>query len=199
MPADTRSDTIWSLATVKSALGVTVSTEDARLIRIADGVSALLERETNRWYVARARTEVQDGPGGRVMFLQRFPVVTFTSVTVLRYPSDAATEVLDPTRYNVNKQTGRVWAHNDILNRGNGNITFVYTPGYGAKDDSGVGGILADAWDVGLGIVRFLFDEERTGAKGATQVHVGNQTYIVKPDWPLYIKLGLKNLKAPAI
>ena len=192
--SETAATTIWSLADIKAAFSITNSNEDARLVRIADGICQFIERVTSRFYVTRTITEVQDGHGSRLAFLERVPVTAFTSIVILRYPSDATTETMDPLRYNVNLRTGKIWAHNDIFTRGNGNLTFTYQSGYGTKGDSTL-----PAWAIGLDMIRIVFDEERTGAKGGTQVSIGPQTYIVKSDWPVYVKTALKNLAAPQV
>jgi hypothetical protein len=64
---ETLDTTMWSLASIKAALQITTTNDDARLVRLADTACAQLEKDINRYVVARPRVEVQDGPGGRVM------------------------------------------------------------------------------------------------------------------------------------
>jgi uncharacterized phiE125 gp8 family phage protein len=191
---ETLDTTMWSLASIKAALQITTTNDDARLVRLADTACAQLEKDINRYVVARPRVEVQDGPGGRVMFLEKVPATAFTSIVILRYPSDATTDTLVNTRYNVNLRTGRVWAHNEVLNRGNGNVTFTYSPGYGDKDDQTA--IPADLWQLGLDMLKYLYDQEKTGTVAASQVSIGNNTFIIKPNWPLQVQMGLKNWRS---
>ncbi len=170
---------------MRAFFATAITTEDDKWCRIADTVSAYFESMTGRYIVARAITERQGGTGGRRMFLNYTPVASFGSVVILRYPSDTTTETMDPLRYNVDLETGCVWAHNDIFQFGNANVAFTYTPGYGAQDSDN---IPRDLWGCGLDLVRALYDQERTGATGGTQISIGNQTYIIKPDLAFHVK-----------
>lgn len=193
---DTAAKTPWSLEDIKKTFATKVTSEDDRLVRIADGVATLLEKETGRYFVSRARTEIQNGSGSNRMWLEKFPLLSLTSVTIMRYPTEAVATML-ATDYNVNLVDGCVWAHNDVFQRGNANVTFVYAPGVGAKSGDDLKG--HDVWSLGLDLIRIMFDEERTGAKGSTGVNIGAMQYFVKPSWPDHIKMAIRNLKAPRI
>jgi hypothetical protein len=198
-PTETLAETPWSWATIAAWLGTAASgnAKQGGLIRIANGVGSLLERETGWRYVRRAFTEVQDGTGSCELWLQEGPVVSVTSITVLRSPTDSAPEVVAPTNYRANLATGRVQTHADRFTRGIANVTVVYTAGFGTKDEPDTKWY--DAFHLGLDIIKMIADEKHVGATAVTQVAIGPSTFIVKPDWPKHVREGLMNLKRPQI
>lgn len=184
----TKATTLWSLSAVKHAVGMTDQadqTQDRGLIEIANGVSQMIERVTKRRYVTREYTEVRDGDGSRVLMLDNFPVVALTSIAILRSPTDASPETVTASYYVVNLKTGKIHFHSDKLSKGVGNVTVVYTAGYGVQDADT---LPADIYSVGLDIVKLMWNERTQGVVGASSVSIGNHSYIIKPEWPKQIK-----------
>ena len=188
--ASTKATTLWAIATVRTWMGITdgdVSQDDV-LAQLADEASELIERHTKRKFVTRTITEIRDGDGGKYLYLHEYPVVTFTSLTVLRSPTDATPETVATTSYVVAKDRGVVYLHSDSLTVGTGNVTATFTCGYGAQDNTA---LPQDIVGVGKEIVKLLHVEKTTGAVAASSISVGNQTFVLRPDWPKHIKQTL--------
>lgn len=186
----TKAATLWATATVRDWVGITATdtSQDAVLERLADGVTELIERYTKRKFVTRTITEVRDGDGGKMLYLHDFPIVTFTSLTVLRAPTDATPETVAAADYEVAKDRGVLWLHADRLTPGLANVTATYTCGYGAQDAAALPqGIV----EVGLDIVKILHVEKTTGATPVSSVNIGSATFMLRPDWPKHVKQTL--------
>lgn len=214
MPATTLTTgatTLWSLGVVREWMGISDAgdnSQDAALVRLADWVSAGIERYTRRKFVTRAIVEVRDGDGGgsvfnreysaggKVLFLREFPVGAFTSLTIRRSPTDpdSMIETVSSAYYNVNLATGKVWLHSDRLSYGVGNVTATYTAGYGAKDAAT---LPQDIVGAGLELVKLLYTEKTQGSIAATAINVGAHTFMIKPDWPKQIKMTLDDWRRP--
>jgi len=194
----TKATTLWSLATIKGYLGIAAdeTAKDQVLSLIGDGVSELLERELQRLFVTRTLVEVHNGHGGHLLYLRQYPVVSLTSITVLRSPGDVAPEVMDPTDYMLNAQVGLVHAFNDRFTRGVGNVTVTYSAGHGVQDAAT---LPSDAVQIGLDLVKLVFDERDTGVIAASTVSVGSANVVLKPDWPKHILLFLKTARRPRV
>ena len=169
------------------------TSEDEDLTKLADGASELIERYTRRKYVTRSVTEIRDGDGGQVLFLDHYPVVVFTSLTVLRSPNDTV-ETIATTSYNVAKDRSRVWLHSDRLSKGNGNVTATYTAGYGAQGSTDLPQAI---FSMGLELVKLLYQEKTQGAINAQSIDIGGQTFVIKPLWPKQILQTLNDWRRP--
>lgn len=194
MSIATKSTTLWSLATVKSWLKVTENDHDQLIINLADAATEFIERDTRRYFVTRTVTEERNGDGSRILFLYHYPVLSLTSITMLRWPTDATTEVMDVTDYVFNATTGKVWSHSDYFNRGVGNITIVYSTGYGAQDANT---LPSDIMVAGLELVKLLFLEQTTGIIGVQSINIGSNSFMLRPEWPKQIKDTIERWRRP--
>lgn len=203
----TQATTIWSLATVKTFLNVTDTTQDQILTWIADGVSRLLEREGRQLFVTRTLTQRFDGRAQRVLFLPEYPVVSVASVQVKYYAYDVWTAIL-PTDYDVDGSTGRVFLKQWWFPRGFQAIQIVYDAGYGIQDSgfpaaSDSNGVRlhegkADVYELGLEMVKYVYQLKANGAMTAN-VTLGPASFIVRPAWPMHVQMQLANLPRPRI
>lgn len=71
-----------SLADLKAYLSISTSADDATLTRLLDAASSWFESQVGRTLALAARTEVQDGNGGRSIVPHHYPVTEITSVTI---------------------------------------------------------------------------------------------------------------------
>ena len=170
------------------------TSEDVVLSRLADGATALIERYTRRKFVTRTLTEIRDGDGSKLLWLREIPVVTFTSLTVLRSPTDATAETVSADDYEVNKAIGKVWLHSDQLNKGVGNVTAVYTAGLGTQDAAA---LPQDVMAAGLELVKLLYTEKDAGMVAAQSINIGPHTFMLRPEWPKQIKQTLDDWRRP--
>ena len=197
--------TLWSLDTVRAWLGATASGKDTQLEQIANGVTALIERETGRIFVQRAITEKRDGDGSSRLWLRRAPVVSIASITVLRQPTDSAAETFDAGDYRFNMETGKIEAHDEWFTRGLENVTVTYTAGLATQDGTAFTAVpdaeqlWHAAFGIGLEMITYIQQETMSGSTGATSVQVGPASFSVKPDWPKAVKAGLRALKRPVV
>ena len=125
---------LWSLGAIKDWYGTGSSGKDTQIEQIADGVAALLERETRRIYVQRTIVEVRDGDGTYRLWLRQFPVKSIASITVLRNPTDSTPETILVADYRFSAETGRIEAHGDWFTKGMANVTVTYVAGYATQD-----------------------------------------------------------------
>jgi len=65
---------------VKAELGITDSSSDARLIRLIKEASAAAVSYTGREFIQETVTEKLPSPGGRLIVLERTPIVSISSV-----------------------------------------------------------------------------------------------------------------------
>lgn len=192
----TLATTLWTVATVRTYVGITDAdtSKDTALERIANGVTAFIERHTRRLFVTRSVTESRDGDGSKILYLYNYPLTAFTSLKVLRSPTDSAMETVATADYEVNLKTGKVWLHADRLTRGVGNVEAVYSTGYGAQ---GATTLPPDIVDIGLQLCKMQFVEETIGAAGQASITIGAHTISINPSWPKQIKDTLDNWRRP--
>lgn len=191
----TRATTLWSLDVVKAALRETGdSSHDEAIVRLADGISALLERETRRWFVTREVVETRNGDGGHELYLYRRPIVTVTSVAVRRWPTDAQAEVIIAANYRLDAAMGLLDVWNDVLTRGVGNVIVTYDAGYGAQDAPT---LPADIHMAGLDLVKHVWDQDKAGGLAAQTVTLANgASFVPRERWPLHVQRAIDDWTA---
>lgn len=189
----TKSTTLWTLPQLRTHVGITDAadeTQDALLTQVGDGVSEFIEKWTRRKFVTRTKTEVRSGTGLRTLYLLDFPVVSFTSLTILRSPTDATPETVSTDYYVVDLVTGKVWLHSDRLTTGVANVTAVYSTGYGTQGSTN---IPQDIFFMGLELVNLVYTEKSQGAITASAIQIGAHSIQINPSWPKQIKSTLDN------
>lgn len=160
--------------------------EDTTLVRMADAACDFLEGAMNRVFVTRTVVETQDGNGTARLMLRRWPVVAVSSVTVKDDQESVARAI---TAYDADTRLGIVQLRSEIFPAVFQGVTVTYSAGYGPQDAT-VG--IADIVQAFADLLKYLYDEWKTGATGASSVSIGSQTFSVKPDWPLSVKSLLK-------
>lgn len=182
----------YSLEEFKGYLGASASGKDQILTVVANGVTGLLERFTTRALLTRTVTERQSGHGRNLLRLWVRPVVSVTSLTILRAPADATPETIDATeRRTIPGIDGGVQLLQSTFTRGIENVTIVYTAGYGA-DKSFLPDDVALAW---LELGKVIAQETLANASAVSQISMGNQTFILKPSWPTHVKELLNRIR----
>lgn len=195
----TAANTLFTLEQVRTWVGITDAadtSQDTVLERIADAVSAFLERETLRVFVSRTVTEILDGDGGKMIYLRHFPLTAFTSLTIRRSPTDASPETISTDSYRAKLSTGQVDVHSTYVSRGVANVTAVYTAGYAAQ---GAAGLPQDIVRAGLDLVKLIYDEKAHNAVSASSVSLGGMNFMLKPSWPSHIQKTIDNWKRVSI
>lgn len=217
----TAANTPWSLNTVKAYVGAASSAvDDAVLIQIANAVASELERVTKRIYTTRTIVnERQDNLRGwtRAVFTRYRPLRSLTALKIKYYPYDAWTAVNITTANNgpdveVDYPKGRLFLRQWWFPRGYNAIEIAYTAGYGAQDSGfpaenvttidGESVMLhngmADAYQIGLDMCKVVYSIKSANAQAASSIQIGpNGSFVIRPDWPIHIKMGLQNLTAP--
>lgn len=185
--AATRSTTIVSLAALKAwmaAGGLSDATDDARLVRAADGASEQFEAAVARSFVTRSVTETVNGTGRNVLSLRRRPVTAMTSVAI-----DGV--AIDSSEYAVDAELGLLWLKTRTFTGGVQNVVVAYSAGYGAQDAAT---LPADVVQAVLDLAKAAYDALSAGATAVNSVSVGNQTFILTPeDWPKSTKLAVRH------
>lgn len=188
----TATNTLWTLATVRSWVGITDGSEtsqDAVLEQIADAVTEFIERDTQCVFVTRGFVEIRDGDGSNRLFLRQFPVQTFTSLTIRRSPTETTPETVDTSLYRVETLRGIVDLHSTILTKGRGNVTATYTAGYGAQDAAT---LPQDIVLVGLDLVKMIFDKKTHNAISAQSISLGGANFLIREELPKHVQLTLE-------
>lgn len=192
---------LWSLGVIKDWYGTSQSGKDTQIEQIADGVAALLERETRRIYVQRTIIEVRDGDGTARLWLRQFPVVSIASITVLRNPTDSTPETILTADYRFSADMGRIEAHGDWFTKGMANVTVTYDARYATQDGAAFTSVpdAEQTWHaaylLGFELIKIIAQETFSGASAASSIQIGPASFIVKPDWPKHIKMGFDNLR----
>ena len=184
--------TIWSDTVIKAFLDIDDSSEDALVDRLGDGITAYIERKTGRLFVGRTHTEIRSGHGHRDLVLNHRPVTTFTSLTILRAPNDATPETISSDDWRADLQSGILHLNQTVFTRGVANVTATYNAGYGDQD------VLANAFDifeVGLEMVKIVYDLIRSGGLASTTVVAGGASFTANVQWPHHIKDTLAHWK----
>lgn len=162
------------------------TSDDTTIVRMADAACDFLEGAMNRVFVTRTLVETQDGTGTARLMLRRWPVVAVSSVTVKDSQESVARAI---TAYDADTRLGVVQLRQEAFPAVFQGVTVTYTAGYGAQDATAG---IADVVQAFADLLKYLYDEWKTGATGANSVSIGSQTFSVKPDWPLSVKTLLK-------
>jgi len=115
-----------TLADVKAALGITVTTFDVEIARLIESVSSLIENVTGKvWAADRVRERVA-GHGDLYLMLDRRPILSVDSVTL-----DGST--IAPSAYLINAEAGALFNANGWRYTGlYGGLAELPMPGSGA-------------------------------------------------------------------
>lgn len=121
-----------TLANLKGALRITASTDDVLLQRLLSACSQFYQTEANRSpIVAQARTETFNGKGGTQQFLNHYPVLAVSSVTVDGTGIPAST---GPLVSGWTFDQSAVYLLGYGFSRGVRNVVIPYTGGMGAVE-----------------------------------------------------------------
>lgn len=178
----TKATTLFSLAKVKSHLEIETSnaTKDAVIERIADGVSARVERMTGRVFVTRSVTEYLDGLGGTDLWLRNFPVVAITTLKA-RPDLSSAWETIGASSYEVDPLVGRIYLKDQAFYSGPRSVEVVYDAGYGIQDAATLPDDLVLA---ALNWVEFVWKRKGIGIVASSQNPGGGSSVVVIPEPP---------------
>lgn len=171
---ETKSTTLFSLARLRTYLGITdvSGSKDEELAIIGDAASEEIEQETGRVFVKRTATETYNGDGNSVLFVRR-PIVSISSLTV-----DGNALVLN-TDYKFDARLGAIYRLN-----GNGftqdvqNISITYVYGYDVQDGDALPN---DVYRAGLDLAKARWDEKSANAVVASTISLGPSSMVIKP------------------
>jgi hypothetical protein len=161
------------------------SDQDGLINLIANRISADLERATGRVFKKReAIEETRDGNGLRSLFLEKYPVIALTSLTI-----DGAAVVV-PDDVVCSSASGRLkWVSpTSVFNPGVGNIVAVYDAGYEDED------LPQDAVGVALEMAAFLYDRWKTGSLATTNIAVGGSSVSYVQSYPRELRQSIEQL-----
>ena len=94
-----------SLETLKEALKITETSEDAALLSVLERSEAVATRIMGRSVAAAEYEEILDGHGERTIILKNFPVLSVASLACLE---NGTWTTVDPSGYSVSKPTGEI-------------------------------------------------------------------------------------------
>ena len=192
MSGATRPEALFSLATLKTWLGVTDASKDAELVLLGNAVSAALERETKRIYVTRTVSEQLTGRGNRDIWLTQYPVVAVNSLTLKRSFTDTPTTILG-SEYSVIADQGRLILLYTTAPAVPGNVAVSYDAGYGLQDSTD-DDTLVTAAAVGVDWVKYLWDQKKNGAISVSSLSMQGMNVLLKQDWPPSLRDGVRGL-----
>lgn len=112
---------LTTLAAAKSWMNVTVTGDDALLVRLISAVSTYIQTVLNRKLAIASYTETRDGSGTRRFTLTNYPVTAVASLTIDGCLIASYDYVWD--QYGITLAGG-------VFARGAGNVTVAYTAGY---------------------------------------------------------------------
>lgn len=166
----------------------------ARVAQVADAVTAFLETETRRVFVSRSLTEVRDGTGTSLLQLWRYPIVSISTLTILRDVEDAAAETIASTDYRILSAQGKVQLKSAVtpFTAGLGNVTVTYTAGFGAQGSTA---LPQDIVNASLELIKLHYDQRWSGSIAANQVTLGPATFTVRQDIPWHVRRVIEDWK----
>lgn len=121
-----------SLADTKAHLGIPAldTTQDARIERLINTASQLIEDYTDRKLTYQAYDVRRDGRRADRLVLPEWPVVAITSVWDDPAWDFQSQTVIDPTEYDVEEECILVLKNGRKFSRANRNVRVQYTAGY---------------------------------------------------------------------
>ncbi len=177
---------IGAPATPATGVITAVSDQDALVNLIANRISADLERATSRIFKKREDlVDTRDGNNLRTMYLERYPVIELTSLTVNGAAVAVGTDVM------LSRDSGRLkWANTfGVFASGVNNVIATYDAGY--EDDN----LPSDAIGVALEMAAFLYDRWKTGALATTNINVGSSGVSFVQSYPRELRIAIEQLK----
>ena len=191
-----------TLAQVKTHIGITGTTDDAKISRILAGVEHAIARECRRvvgevnGLVEAAWTERLTAIGATIL-LSAYPVIgTITVKESSDYDFDAAETLVEDTDYLVDRHSGIVTrlGCNWIADRLG--VRVAYTGGYEAAGANHVSGHQAMPADLtSAAILQTVFEYKRAGQEGiASMAAGGGNVTMYQPEGLLP---GVRKLIAP--
>lgn len=191
-----------TLTQLKAHLGISGTTDDAKLTRILAGVEMAIARHCRRvWAQANGFdeatvTEVLTPISPGTTLLSVFPVVSVTSVKedADRLFTDAA--LVEDTDYLIDKQSGILHRLDASWPRGQMVVKAVYVGGYESAGASHVSGHYAMPADLtSAAIIQAAFEYKRSGQEGiASMAAGGGNVTMYQPEGLLP---GVKKLIEP--
>jgi len=151
---ETRTTTLFSLATIRDHCRCGATNHDAALVRIADRVSECVDAHIRRPFVSRTIVERRDGTGTQQLPLRAFPVQSITEAKYRLSLLDAWT-VAGPTEYELDGVRGYLYLTQWHWPRVIQGAEVTYVAGFGAKDAAS---LPADVVGAALDFVKFVYD-----------------------------------------
>ena len=181
----TKATTLFSLNRFKEFVKATGASHDDPLIRIADGVSDRVESYSNRFFVSRSVTETRSGNDTNRMQLRHYPVSAVTSAKYRFSLLDAFVVIDVPTELELDGFKGVVYLKQLSWPKGARLVEIVYTAGFGAQDDVGVGKIPGDVFYAALEYGKLAYDRWKSDMVSVSSVSAQSAGYAVGiPDMP---------------
>lgn len=194
----TRATTLVSLETAKEWLGVVKDDKDAVIQRLADSLSAGLERRTHRQFVTRTFTaELYNGSGRNVLRLRHYPVVSVATLTITR-EEGGTPETIASTDYDVDLPAGLVRMRDVVAPFTGGwqNVSVTYDAGEGAKGSEDLD---AEAIGTYLDMLAIVWQRHISKAGMSTTINVNAGSMVMSEAWPPHIRQGLRSLTRPEV
>jgi uncharacterized phiE125 gp8 family phage protein len=175
------------LATAKDHLSIPSAdtTRDARVTRLINAASALIERYTRRKLVTGNYTDVLDGSRQNRIMTRQWPVTAVSSLKVASDGDFASVDPLDTTTYFTDSDGITVCLRSGMFPRGNGNVEVQYTAGLGTL---GGGTIPADLQHACLETVLWFYAANSSERIGVLQKGKGGETTQYVEDLPAHIR-----------
>lgn len=123
---------LTTLTRLKSYLGITSSSQDAKLTKLIIGVSQFVQRYCRRKFATGAVVELYNGNGGKDLFLNANPVSTSPALTLERrsdYNNSDSWETVSSELYFIDYTKGKITMEGCFW-EGTQNYRVSYTGGY---------------------------------------------------------------------
>lgn len=189
---------LCTLADLKAQLGITGSTEDARLEMYINAASQFVERFTGRKLAAQDLTEYHSGRDSNYLIPKEYPI---RSITEIRTSQDRdwllASSLRDPSSYRI-ADDGYAIQLDLNLPTGHVNTRLTYNAGYSPLPSDLV---LAGIW-----ISEWYYKMRSRGDMGRTSVSKGDESVGILQQLPpmiqeilqAYKRVEVPNLNLPA-
>jgi hypothetical protein len=189
---ETKTSTMFSLATLKDYLKATGTGHDATIVRIGDGVSEKIESLIKRQVVKRSVTETKSGTNTGKLQLLYFPIASVESAKYRFTLLDAWINLDVVNEVEIDAFRGYLLLKQLFWPKGPQLVQVAYTAGFGTKDDAD-GNIPADIFGAGLDFAKWCYDRWKSDTISTSSLTVsGGGSAMLVPGIPNDVKEALE-------
>lgn len=181
------------LSETKSYLGVTGSTEDARITRLINAVSSKFNLYTGRKLKLASYTTYLDGDGGTDILLDQYPITSNSTDIDIRIDTNrtfGTTSKVDSTSIVIYSEEGRIFLDDKTFQKGRHVVKIGYSAGYTVSSTSGgsTGSMPDDIQYAALETIRLFRAREVSNRVGVRSESVEGMSIQYEGDLPWSVK-----------